>query len=107
MLRDNVIKIWKNRNAIYEGIKNSVFVKEDIEQIAHERMDICKKCPQLDTKGLECVMPGTQPCCSECGCSLKFKTRALSSACPLQKWKEVLTEEEEITLKEKLGIGDE
>ena len=32
-------------------------------------------------------IPGTQPCCGECGCSLDFKTRALSTECPLGEWK--------------------
>ena len=40
-------------------------------------------------------MPGTQPCCSLCGCSLSFKVRALSSDCPAHKWKAVITEKDE------------
>jgi len=55
-----------------------------------------------------CMFPGTHPCCDKnkggCGCSLVFKTRSLSSDCPLNKWKAVLTQEEEDKLKEKLGI---
>jgi len=38
---------------------------------------------------------GTAPCCNECGCSLGFKTRSLSSDCPLGKWEAIVTEEEE------------
>ena len=38
---------------------------------------------------------GTGHCCNECGCSLAFKTRSLSSDCPLDKWKAFMTEEEE------------
>jgi len=41
------------------------------------------------------MMPGTQPCCGECGCSMGFKLRSLSSSCPIDKWEAVLTEEEE------------
>ena len=37
----------------------------------------------LDIKGLNCAASGTQPCCASCGCSLAFKTRSLSSSCPL------------------------
>jgi hypothetical protein len=54
------------------------------------------------------MVPGTHPCCNQelggCGCSLEFKTRSLSSECPLGKWKAELTEEEENQLKQKLGI---
>jgi hypothetical protein len=54
------------------------------------------------------MVPGTAPCCNEkhggCGCSLEFKTRSLSSDCPLNKWKAILTQEEEDKLKEKLGL---
>lgn len=54
------------------------------------------------------MVGGTAPCCNEkkggCGCSLSLKTRALSSECPLGKWKAELTEEEEDKLNEKLGL---
>jgi len=66
------------------------------------------KCALLDMQGKGCFAAGTQPCCDErkggCGCSLGFKTRALSSECPLGKWGAELTEEEEDQLKQKLGI---
>ena len=75
-------------------------------------MHICNRCTYLDLKGKSCLVPGTQPCCSECGCSLEFKTRSLSSECPKGKWKAWLTEEEEEklevffqTLKNKTKIG--
>jgi len=41
-------------------------------------------------------MKGTQPCCGDCGCSLHLKQRSLASGCPLDHWKPVLTEEEEL-----------
>ena len=53
-------------------------------------------------------MPGTQPCCSECGCSMGFKLRSLSSSCPIDKWKAVLTEEEEDELNKNIeDVQDE
>jgi len=71
-------------------------------------MQVCYKCELLDVQGDGCMVPGTQPCCNEklggCGCSLNLKTRALSSECPLNKWKAELTEEEEEQLNQKLGI---
>lgn len=93
--------IFKNRKQILEGIKNSVFKKEHIEQIAEQRLQICKTCSNYDESGDGCLVPGSQPCCNiktgGCGCSLKFKTRSLSSACPLNTplWEALLTTEEE------------
>ena len=87
--------IFNNRKQILEGIKNKLFKKEHVEVIAKNRWQICIKCKSLDVKGDKCTMPGTQPCCGECGCSIAFKLRSLSSACPLNKWKAVLTEDEE------------
>lgn len=103
-----MIRIWKSKNQILEGITNSIFKKEDIEQIAHDRMQICNKCALLDMQGDGCMVPGTQPCCNEklggCGCSLGFKTRSLSSECPKGYWKAEMSQEEEDLLNKKLGI---
>ena len=85
-------KIWTNKKEIFEGIKNSVMKDQFIESVSIQRMGICKKCPELDLKGKKCDVPGTQPCCGNCGCSLKFKTRSLSSECPTGKWKALLTD---------------
>jgi hypothetical protein len=107
-LKENIIKIWKSKGQILEGITNSIFKREDIEEIAQYRMQICNRCDLLDVQGDGCMIPGTQPCCNEkkggCGCSLSLKTRALSSECPLGKWGAELTEEEEDKLNQKLAI---
>lgn len=87
--------IWENRKGILEGVKNSIIRDELVEDIARMRYDICDECEQIDNKGKECAVKGTQPCCAECGCSLQFKTRSLSSECPLGKWQAIATEEEE------------
>jgi hypothetical protein len=87
--------IWKNRKQIMEGIKNSVIRDEFVEEIASYRMDICTSCIHKDIEGKECMVPGTQPCCGQCGCSLSFKTRSLSSDCPDGRWYAVVSEEEE------------
>lgn len=103
----NIFKIWKTKGQILEGIANSIFKKEDVEEVARYRMHICQNCPLYDYKGEGCMVPGTAPCCDEkqggCGCSLNIKTRALSSSCPLGKWKAELTEEEEDKLNEKIN----
>jgi len=51
------------------------------------------------------MIPGTQPCCSACGCKLSFKIRSLSSKCAHPdgpKWKALLSQEEEDNLYEKI-----
>lgn len=107
-LRESIIRIWKNKGQIVEGITNSIFKREDVEQIAAERMNICQGCTLYDFQGTGCLVPGTQPCCDQtkggCGCSLGFKTRSLSSDCPMGKWKAEMTQAEEDLLKEKLGL---
>ena len=84
--------IWENRKGILEGVKNSIIRDELVEDIARMRYDICDEC---EHKGRKCAVKGTAPCCNECGCSLNFKTRSLSSECPLGKWEAIATEDEE------------
>ena len=107
-LKRNVIKIWKSKGQILEGLTNSIFKKEDVEEIAQQRMQICSKCALLDVQGVGCMVKGTQPCCNEklggCGCSLSLKTRSLSSYCPKGYWKAELSQDEEDQLNQKLGI---
>jgi hypothetical protein len=91
----NLIQIWKEKNKIAEGIKNNIFKSTHVEQIAFFRNEICKSCEFIDHAGSKCAVPGTQPCCAECGCSLTFKTRSLASECPKGFWKAELTEKEE------------
>jgi hypothetical protein len=94
--------LWNNKALILEGIKNYMFSTDTIEQIAQERYTICQACPNFDVTGSDCLAPGTQPCCASCGCSLKFKTRSLSSECPVLKWPALLSQEEEDDLLSKL-----
>jgi hypothetical protein len=107
-LKENIIKVWKAKGQIVEGITNSIFKREDVEEIAEQRMHICKGCSLYDEEGTGCFVSGTQPCCNQdkggCGCSLSLKTRALSSECPMGFWKAELTEEEEDKLNQKLGL---
>lgn len=84
--------VYRDRAKILEGVKNTIFKEEDIEAIAKMRFSICEECESLDEEGSKCLSPVTKPCCGECGCSLAFKTRSLSSSCPLNKW-DALTEE--------------
>jgi hypothetical protein len=94
-MKASLKEIWKNRKQIIEGITNSMIRSEFVEHISKLRMDICNSCDDKDTTGDKCVVAGSKPCCSLCGCSLAFKTRALSSDCPADKWKAIISEEEE------------
>jgi hypothetical protein len=94
MKKNSIAKIWENKKSILEGIKNNIFKQEHIEQLAAERYEICAKCDVIDLDGKECVAPGTQPCCGNCGCSLKLKLRVPHEKCPLNKWMASSTLEE-------------
>jgi len=85
----------KHLDEVYEGMKNKIWKKEYVEIIAGDRYSICKECSALDLKGNNCAAPGTQPCCSDCGCSLAFKTRSLSSSCPQKKWDKIMEKADE------------
>jgi hypothetical protein len=100
----SLITIWKEKGNILEGITNSIFSRQDVEIIADKRMFACNGCEHLDRKGSTCLVPGTQPCCSKCGCKLAWKTRALASECPIGKWKAEVTQEEEDMINKKLDL---
>ena len=99
-------KIWKNKWLILEGMFNYYFTRKKIEKIASYRNDICSTCPLIDLKGDSCEMPGTQPCCSDCGCSLKYKTYSMSSECPQGNWFAVMSEEEEDDITARLEANE-
>lgn len=94
-----------NFKQIAEGIKNNIFKSEDVEDVAKKRWMECKICPLLDEEGSSCAVSGTQPCCSDCGCSLRLKLRALSSGCPKGRWKAIMTKEQESELNDQLYFG--
>jgi hypothetical protein len=80
-------------------------VKKEIEEIAKQRLEICKECfwnsdHQKKNNNYKTFRPDYH--CTNCGCDLHLKTRALSSDCPLGKWKAELSQEEEYELIKKL-----
>lgn len=107
----NIIQLWKSKGLIVDGIKNSIFIKEDVEQIAEQRHIICKtnKCGYYDPKGEmdTAYFPGEENC-GACGCKLQWKLRSLSSNCGLTVvkkeplWTAEISEEEENLLKTKI-----
>lgn len=102
-MKKTLLQIWKNKGQILEGITNTIFKKEHIEEVYVARMEVCDGCEQQDTVGDKCAAKGTQPCCTTCGCSLRFKLRSMSSSCPLNKWEAVLSEAEEDLLTKNLN----
>jgi len=76
-----IIKLWKNKWKILEGLWNRTFRKMHVEKVFQQRLKICAVCPHLDSQGAECYIPGTAPCCGKCGCELATKLRSLSSGC--------------------------
>ena len=95
------LDVFKNADKIAEGISN----KEHVEAVATDRFQICIKCSLFDAKGDDCLAPGTQPCCADCGCSLAFKVRSLSSECPKGFWDAVVTEEQEEIINNQIENG--
>lgn len=90
---------------ILEGTWNSIFVREEIEQVAKQREEICRGCSMNSDHAkkfnkYKTFRPDFH--CTVCGCDLHLKTRALSQHCPLGKWEAQLTEEEEYELTKKL-----
>lgn len=108
---ENLIKIWKSKGQILEGIVNKVFKSEHVEEIAAERFAICESnlCGMFDPDGSSerAVVKG-KPSCAGCGCALEFKTRCLSCHCHLQDigqhplWAAVLSPAEETVLMERM-----
>ena len=93
-----------------EGLLNSVIKRDDVEAIAKARMDICNECPHIDREGSKCFAPGTQPCCSKCGCKLAWKTRSISSSCGDEenpRWNAIVDEHEETEIFNKLNIKND
>lgn len=120
ILKQLLPEIWKNKGQILEGIKNLTFKKEHIEEIKSYRESICKECiwynkkyksvkevpeiiSQLKTNSwIEELIDIESPKCIHCGCNIgenSIKLRCLSCSCPIGKWANVTSEEEESKIK--------
>ena len=81
---------------IYEGWKNKLLpeekLKEQIDQVSEERMSICNEC-KFHSKNHKTIRFDAH--CVHCGCTLSAKTKCLSCACPTEKWRSVMTREQE------------
>lgn len=92
-----------NVKHIAEGIKNSIWVKDEVEKIANTRYDICRTCDKNSSviKDTPESSPGPyystirpDEHCSMCACNLHAKVRSLHTACPIGRWSEVASKEE-------------
>jgi hypothetical protein len=71
---------------LLEGIHNAVFVKDSVERIAAERIALCKECPHYSPNVLAAgggPFVRKDAFCTDCGCNMYLKTRAMSAFCPL------------------------
>lgn len=83
---------------LLEGAWNSVFVKDSIEKVHNNRMQICDACPfNSDNMKAENNYKTFRPDfhCTVCGCNLDMKTRCMACECPTHKWEALATEEQE------------
>lgn len=111
-----IIKIWKNKHKILEGIRYTWFPTSYVETIAQRRLAICRtnSCGLYDAKGEAaiCVKKG-EGCCSGCGCNDVYKAHSLSSYCTLKDlgktplWGAELSESEERDFRTRSGIRHE
>lgn len=96
---------------IIEGTRNSIFVKEEVEKVAAERIAICRTCPfnsEVARTNGETILR-TDEHCLKCGCNLHLKTRALSAQCPLEPplWASIASDEETKKIMEVLAKNNE
>jgi len=68
---------------LLEGIGNSIWVKEEVEKIAAERIAHCNSCPHYSPNIPNLQVTRRDKFCTDCGCNMYLKTRALSAQCPL------------------------
>ncbi len=77
-MKVDIIKLMK-------GIGNSVFIKEQVEAIAEERIQQCNSCeyysPNIKKKGFSILHPYKY--CDICKCNMYLKTRSLAAQCPI------------------------
>ena len=106
-------KLWKKLCSfintlfsIIQGIHYYYFKSAFTENLHSSREPICQMCKSYDRLGTTCMVPGTKPCCGECGCSLELKLRSPTASCPLGKWDAIFSEEEFDRIEQKRNSRD-
>ena len=95
-------------NDIIEGWRNKLIpsshLKDLIEEVHQERMNICRECPFFSENrkkhGYKTIRADEH--CTDCGCTLAPKARCLSCECPKKFWFPVTTQEEHEKIKSEL-----
>lgn len=87
--KDFLISIWQNRSAIIQGMRNFLFAKGKVREIAAKRREFCKICPFASHNAKR--LAAYKSCipfrhCTLCGCSLLIKPYSLESECPKKIW---------------------
>ena len=80
-IRDLATTHWKSLKAFMKG--KHVLVPQEI---AEERWEICKKCPQLLYDEVNPDTDKRDGRCTECGCFMNVKTHYATAECPIGKW---------------------
>lgn len=80
-----------NIKGIAKAVKNKIFSNEEIEALAMERIEVCKKCPLFEKERIALfaitdtkIKEASKMMCSDCGCSIPLKIRQNLHTC--NKW---------------------
>jgi hypothetical protein len=78
---------------IIAGWANLAFTDPNVEQVAIKRAEICAQCPKAEmVGGIHTIVVDNKTTqvrglkCTECGCPISAKIRAMQDRCPLGKW---------------------
>ena len=81
-IRDIATTHWKSLKAFMKG--KHVIVPQEV---AKERWEICKQCPQLLYDEVNPDTDKKDGRCTECGCFMNVKCHYATAECPIGKWK--------------------
>ena len=81
MVRDIATTHWKSLKAFLKG--KHVIVPQEV---AEERWEICKQCPQLLYDEVNPDTDKKDGRCTECGCFMNVKCHYATAECPIGKW---------------------
>lgn len=77
---------------IVSGFANLAFPSKDVEEMAMKRAAICAICPAAKKTGIYSVVVDKRTTniqgmkCTDCGCNLSAKVRAVADHCPRNNW---------------------
>lgn len=77
---------------IVSGFANLAFPNKDVEEMAMKRAAICSVCPAAKKTGIYSIVKDKRTAkiqgmkCSDCGCNLSAKVRAVADHCPRNNW---------------------